>query len=1197
MKKIILLELLSGNSSNWRLKMRLSLTLLIISLFNMQASTYSQNKKITLDMEAVPVESVLKMIESQSEFKFLCNVSVIDVDRIVTVKANKEPVFVVLEKIFDETTTVYDVVDRQIILTADKNKSIQESKLPPEEVVVPVIQEIEVKGTVKDQDGVSLPGANVILKGTTNGVTTDFDGNFKINVPDAASILEISFLGMETQEITVGNQTSINVSLISTSESIGEVVITALGISREKKALGYSVGEVKAEALTLVPQENALNALTGKVAGLKIYSTSGDINSETHIQIRGRTSLAAKDSPLIVIDGIPAGNDAGVIADMNANSIASVSVLKGPSAAALYGSRAGNGVVIVTTKSGAGGQKGIGVSFDSSLTVANPYKFFELQDRFTSGKGGNFQESNNQHWFGPEEGVSAVQWNTNGEEKPLVFYDNRQEDFFDTGLTFNNSLAVSGSYDKGSFRVGINDIRATGTMPGSELFKNTMDVAVVRQITDKLKVSANVLLSNSHSDNLRKQGHNDYPYRDIQFIPNHVNINDLRPIWEEGLEDIQQLTIDSGYDNAWFTALESVYKFQKERLNANVKVDYEINDEFSVFGRVGRASTYLQNDHEMGLSGRRSRQGKYEYDDTNSVETNIDMLLSYNKQIGDFGINASAGGNSLFQESSYAYLGGSPIIVPGLFTAANIDRGGLSYISNHFDKRVYSVYGLGSFSYKNFAYLDVTARNDWSSTLPEDNRSYFYPSASLSVLLSEIFELPEAISLLKVRGGWAEVGRDTDPYQLGTQLAGSSFGSNSTYSVPGTLPHPNLKPETTISSEIGFDTKFLNNRLGLNFTYYEISNEDQIVGVSVPAFSGYTKAQVNAGIVENTGFEIELNTVPVLTDEWRWDLNFNYSNESSKLVELAEGVASTNIFWSSIGARSYTEVGGNIGDIYIRDVKRVAEGEYAGWPLLTGNGKTQNADDYELYGNAMADFHLGMQTTVSYKNFTLSANIDARFGGEYHSLSMVRWVRGGKIEDWNNGPSSSTFSGILGNNSFNGDNDALANEVKNNATIRDNNVWIGGRTADLGGWPHADGGNDGSFMPGVIDNGDGTYTENFGADGTTFIRADEVLEPGSGWWGAAGQNWVYDASYMKLREIALSYSFSEDFSSKIKAQNISLGLYARNIILWTKAQNGLDPEFAFTKAGGSNEQTIGYDRWGSAGPWTSNMGLKLNIQF
>jgi TonB-linked SusC/RagA family outer membrane protein len=1196
MKNIILKELLCGNSSNWRLKMRLSIFLLFISLFHIQASTYSQSKKITLDMESVPVESVLEMIESQSEFTFLCNISTVNVDRIVSVKARKKPVHEILDLLFVDTNTIYNVVDRQIILTKGVEINTPEILLP-EEINEPIQQEIEIKGTVNDEIGMPLPGANVIIKGTNKGVTTDFDGNYSLSVLDTSVTLVFSFIGMKTQEVAVGTQSTINIVLLASSESIDEVVITALGISREKKALGYSVGEVKAEQLTMVPQENAINALTGKVAGLRITSTSGDINSETIIQIRGRTSLAANDSPLIVIDGVPAGNDAGVISDMNANSIASVSVLKGPSAAALYGSRAGNGVVIVTTKSGASGKKGIGVSYDTSITVATPFKFFELQDRFTTGKGGIFNEGNNQHWYGPEEGASAVQWNSNGESVPLVFYEDTQKKFFDTGFSLNNSLAVAGSYDKGSFRIGISDIRAGGTLPGSELFKNSMDVAVVRKITDKLKVSANVILGNSHSDNFRIQRHNDYPYRDIQFIPNHVDINDLRPIWAEGQEDIQQLTIDAGYDNAWFTALETVYKFEKERVNANVKLDYEINDDFSLFARVGRSSTNLINDHEVGYSARRARSGQYEYEDTNSVETNIDMLVSYTKEVGDFGINVSAGGNSLFQESSYSYTGGAPIVVPGLFTGSNIDRGGLTYITNHFDKRVYSVYGLGSFSYKNFAYLDVTARNDWSSTLPEDNRSYFYPSASLSILLSEMFEMPEAISFLKIRGGWAEVGRDTDPYQLGTQLIGGNYGSSSTYSVGSTLPHPNLKPETTISSEIGFDTKFFSNRLGLNFTYYEISNEDQIVNVSVPAFSGYTSAQVNAGIVENKGIEIELNTVPVLTDAVRWDLNFNYSKEKSQLIELAEGVATTQIYWSSIGARSYTEVGGNIGDIYIRDVKRVADGEYQGWPLLDSNGKTQNAENYELYGNAMADFHLGMQTSVSYKNFTFSASIDSRFGGEYHSLSMVRWTRGGKIEDWNNGVSSSTFSGILDNNSFNGDNDALANEIKNNPTIRDNNVWVGGRTADLGGWPHVDGGNDGSFMPGVRDNGDGTYAENFGADGTKFIRADEVLEPGSGWWGAAGQNWVYDSSYAKLREIALSYSFTDDFSSKLKAENISLGMYARNIMLWTKAQNGLDPEFAFTASGNGAEQSQGYERWGGAGPWTANFGLKLNIQF
>lgn len=1195
MKNFITKGLLCGSPTNWRLKLRLSIILLFISLFHMEASTYSQNTKITLEAESVPVESVLKMIESQSEFKFFCNVNVVDIDRLVTIKANKQRISKILKILFNDTNTIYNVVDRQIILTSDLHKNDVDISLAIK-TVTPIQQEIDIEGTVVDSDGIPLPDVGILIKGTTKGAVTDFDGNFNISVPSTSSILVISYIGMETQEVVVGSQTVINIIMTSSGMELDDVVITALGMKREKKALGYSVGEVKADQMTIVPQENALNALTAKVAGLKIYSTSGDINSETHIQIRGRTSLASNDNPLIVIDGVPAGNDAGIISDMNANSIASVSVLKGPSAAALYGSRAGSGVVIVTTKSGEG-QRGIGVSFDSSIAIADPYKFVDLQNRFTTGKGGIFNESNNQHWYGPEEGASAIQWNSNGESVPLVFYQDTADKYFETGYTYNNSLSASGNYEKGSFRVSLGDIRASGTLPGSELFKNTIDVAATYKITDKLKVSTNVLIANSHSDNFRIQNHDDYPYRDIQFIPPHVNIDDLRPIWVEGQEDVQQLTIDPGYDNAFFTALATKYKFNKERVNSNVKLDYEINDEFSIFGRVGRSSTYLQNDHEVAWSARRAREGLYEYDDSMNVETNLDLLLSYKNEFGDFGLNASVGGNSLYQRAATTYTGGKNLVVPGLFTVTNVDRGGINYRTGHFEKRVYSVYGLASVSYKNLAYLDLTARNDWSSTLPEENRSYFYPSVSFSVLFSEMFEMPDNISLLKLRGGWAEVGRDTDPYQLGQQLSSGQYGSNVTYSVQGTLPNTSLKPETTVSTEIGFDTKFFSNRLGFNLTYYQISNEDQIVNISLPGTTGYTGAQVNAGIVENKGFEIELLTTPVLTDNWRWDFNVNFTQDESTLVSLAPGISTTSTFWGSTGVQSYTEVGGAIGDLYIRDVKRVPDGEYAGWPMLDSNGKTQHGEEYELYGNVMADFTMGIQTSVSYKNFMLSASIDMRQGGEYHSMSMLRYTRGGKIEDWNNGVSSSTFSGILGNNSFNGDNDALANEIENNPIYRDNNVWVGGRTTDLGGWPHVDGNNDGSFMPGVIDNGDGTFTENFGAAGTKYIRADEVLEPGSGWWGSAGQNFVYDASFAKLRELALTYRFTSDVASKIKAQNISLALFARNIMLWTGAQNGLDPEFAFTAAGGTNEQSLGFDRWGGAGPWSATYGLKLNIQF
>lgn len=1172
------------------LKMKLTTLLLFIALFNIRANNYAQNTRISLDLKEVSIEKVLNEIESHTEFKFLYNLKDVDISKIVTLKVNKEKVRTILNTLFLNTNVSYEVLDKHIILKRNENKDIKSVPFKTDDTPI----QSEVQGIVKDSDGMILAGANVVIKGTTKGVVTDFDGYFSIAVPNSQTVLVFSYIGMETKEVVVGNNTNIDVIMDPSAQKIDEVVVTALGMKREKRALGYAVGEVDSEKINLVPQENALGGLSSRVSGLDIRRSGNDLNAETYVYIRGRTSLSGNDEPLVVVDGSPLGSTA-VLGNISAMNIQSVSILKGASAAALYGSRAGNGVILVTTKSGEGLKKGIGVSFSSTVTLNTPYKYFETQDQFTNGQRGIFDEATWQHWYGPGEGGSAVQWNSNGEAVPLKFYKDPQKDYFRTGVTTINDASISGNYDKGSFRLAVSHLKGEGYSPGTELQKLGFRLNTTYKITDNVTVSTNFDVSNPNSDNnpVKVLGGDDQ-YFDLFNIAPHININDLKgDYWET--PNVEQRNVTDGYNNPWFSANERKNKFDKLSGFGNIKLDWEITSNFNAMARVAYSGNYnkvetLKPWSFQGFGGGTTKPtGAYNLDNSSSKESNVDVLFSYDKRFGDFRISPSVGGNILNSEVNTYSSGGDNLVLPGLFTLSNVSRGGLEYSNGTFKKAVYSVYGMATLGYKNMLYLDLTARNDWSSTLPTENSSYFYPSVSGSVLVSEMFQMPSWISLIKIRSGWAEVGKDTDPYLIHPTLTQGFWGDDFTYSLPSSMPNTKLKPEIATSYEAGTDLGFFKGRLGLEATYYKTQNKNQILNVNVSPLTGYTSTTINAGNVENYGFEFGLNMVPIRTEDLEWNMNFNFTTQESKLVELVDGIDRVD-FGGGTDGGAFTRVGGIIGDMYSPYIKKVEEGEYAGWNLLDSNGRwvDDRARENQIkVGNFNNDFSVGMNTSIRYKNFTLSASFDWRQGGDFFSESMKRMARSGKIEDWQNGISSSTFSGILNANSF-PDGAALANEIKSNPIYRDNDVWVGGRNEELGGFEF-NGNYNGAFFPGVIDNGDGTYTENFGDVGTKLFDAYRVVESSGSYW-RTGYAFMYDASFVKLRDITMTYALPAEVAKFISADNVAISVYAKNVMLWTAAGIGIDPELAY------DQGTQGFEKWNVA-PWTIPVGLRLNISF
>ncbi|MBM1105137.1 SusC/RagA family TonB-linked outer membrane protein [Aurantibacter crassamenti] len=1094
----------------------------------------------------------------------------------------------------------------------------------------------EVNGVISDVTGELLPGVSVILKGTVTGVTSDFDGNYSITVPDNTSVLVFSYLGMSTQEITVGNQTTINVALEESSEKLDEVVVTALGISREKKSLGYSVAEVDGDDITTVTQENALNALNGRVSGVQINSTGG-AGSTVSVILRGASSLTTDNQPLYVIDGVPlssgltnigsAGSGIAVdygggIGDINPDDIANVSVLKGPSAAALYGSRGANGVIMITTKSGKKG-KGLGVSFSSSNVYETPYKFIEKSTLFANGSRPDPTTSQidetSSGWIGPEldKGLSAIQWPYTDAEiasgvgvaTPLTSRGaNNAKNFFESAFTSTNTIAVENNTDRMNYRMSYTNMQHEGFIPNSDLHRHNFGVNSAFDVTDKFKITSSLKYTISGADNRPSTTErNANPLQALYDINPHIDIRDMEDYWlVEGQSQNAPYNFgddpsDFEYNNPYFMAYEINNGFERKRLMGNIQFDYKLSDKVSLMGRY--AYNDSQEVRETTISSGFSREvnGYYGIANVGGVESNADFLLSYRDKLSenfDFGISGGGNIRNVNTYSNYTRTknGGSGLIIPNLFLLSNIAADNVEYNEILSSERVNSLYALGNISYKDMVYIDATVRNDWSSTLPEDNNDFLYPSVSSSILVNNIFDMGNNVSLFKLRVGWAQAGNDTNPHNLYAILNNSGdWGAASQLEVQSALKNSEIEAELNTSTEYGVDLSLFKNRLSMDFTYYESDNKNQIFNKTLPISSGATSKLFNAGNLNSTGFEASLGGVLIDSDDLRWNMNVTYTQNKTVITELAEGTDYVR-FWNQARGGAYTWVGEEVGQIVDADFIRVEDenSPYFGWPLLDDEGwensdRTLSNEDgtraAAVIGNYNPDFKMGLQTSINYKNWNLSMNFDWRKGGQFVSqthrygesdLQTTRWLD--KVHDLSDVGDIPTY-------------------IKENADTFLSPTGefypiVGGPTEEYGGFP-VDGLNDGVFVPGVIgtydDNGNFIATqENIGGPGTQYHTYGDQY----GW--DFTRNATFDADYVKLRQISIGYTFSTKIAEKISMRNLSLSLFSRNIILWTKAGINIDPESAFQYSNGNLSQ--GVERY-NIQPWAIPVGIKLNASF
>lgn len=1034
-----------------------------------------------------------------------------------------------------------------------------------------------ISGTVKDNTGMPMVGVSVSIKGTTSGTVTDIDGNYTLSVSDKNAVLVFSYISYLSQEIVVGDRAVINVELQENVEQLEEVVVTALGIKRSEKALGYSVAQLNESAVTNAKSANMISSLSGKVSGVNIRSSASDPGSTVLINIRGQRSLTGDNQPLIVLDGIPVNNSVNnatsqlgssnrqvvdygnPIADINPDDVASISVLKGAAAAALYGSRAANGVILITSKSGAAQKKGIGVSVNSSLSFDEAWQFPKFQNIFGSGTREGTNDVISSASWGPrlDNGTKYVQWDSpldeNGKPIPTdwVSYPNRVKDFFRTGSTFMTNVAVSGANDQGDFRLSFTNMENEGIVPNTDLKRNNINLMAGYKLHPKLKVNTNISYTNNKSDN-RPTFNRESAVNILYTMPANINVKKLRDYWMPSREGIQQNSpVPGGNDNPYFVVYENLNGYNRDRLTGNVQLNWEIDSHFSIMGRSGIDYYGETRESRSAFSSRRFPKGAYSMSNAFFKEQNTDFLATYKNNLNDdWFISISAGANRMDQSGNTTTLATNQLVNPGVYNISNAVAGTVQNLSStdKWKKRINSVYGMGQVAYKNYVFLDLTARNDWSSTLPTGNNSYFYPSASLSFLLSDMLQMEQSgkVSYIKLRGNISQVGQDVSPYSLFNVVRLTSWGDENIANQETSLKNNKLKPEISTSAEVGADLRFFGGRLGLDFTYYNTQIKNQVMNISTTVASGYGSRAINAGKIQNRGIEISLSATPV-QGTFTWDMSANFSRNRNKILELVDGVDEINIGGGE-GINYYARVGYEMGDMYARTWKKVPDGPYAGEPWLAENGAYQQENEYVKIGNYNPDFMIGFNNTFSYKGFTLSALIDWRQGGDFYSYVAKNLISDGRTE----------------------------------ATVF-------GRDAATGGLPWVDANgtqrNDGMKLHGYIKQPDGSFALS------QFITDPESYY-GEYYW-SFNERTTFDASFVKLREISLDYSFDKKMLQKLPFTSLSVGLWGRNLYSWTAADQGFDPESSMTFTQG--KITPGVGSWSL--PNTRTYGVKISVNF
>lgn len=976
-----------------------------------------------------------------------------------------------------------------------------------------------IQGTVTDQGGTPLEGVSIKVKGTNVGTMTGADGSFKLENVEENAKLVISFVGYHQQEIEVAGKTHFTIVLSEDRQALSEVVVTALGIKREAKALGYSVTQVDGAALTTVRESSFGEALRGKVAGVNVTTANSGLGSSSRLTIRGNTSISGDNQPLYVVNGIPINNSGfdrqadaepdwgDNISSINPDDIEEISVLKGATAAALYGSRAKNGAVIITTKTGKG-QKGIGVTVNSNTTVDVPHFMWELQKEYGQGYGNvrphdqSFAAGHGQnHWGELYDGVPTIQFD--GVERPYSYVkDQVLDDFYKNGVTASNNVSFSSGGKNGSFRLGLTDLRASGIVPNEELKRDNISLGVNQKITDKLTVEA-------HIDYIKEDGKNRVvtstgrggAVSNILWVNSNMPTSALAPGYlEDGSE--KTLGTDLNATNPYFTVNRIRNTSVKNRYIASTQIKWDILDWLFVQGRVGQDQFTYKIDNMIPEGTGFVKPGKITQMNTGFTERNWELMFGANKELGsNFNLNVNAGGNIMTQHSDLSNIIGDGVVIPGLEVINNTSTRTISITETN--KRINSLFATAELSYRNYLYLNVTGRNDWYSSLDPKHNSYLYPSVSGSFVFSELFSLPQFIDFGKFRAAYASVGGDTDPYQLalsysllGFSYNGSPLGVINQDVVPNSL----LRPLSVGEFELGFDMRFFKNRLGVDMAYYNKLTSNDITKETLTTTSGYNGTSVNVGKLRNRGVEFLFYGTPVQTPDFSWDISLNGSYNKSKVLKISNQSSELNL-----GSRGKASIRLYEGQEYAQIVGPTIERNAEGQDIISNEGlNIVNRGNVVSFGSGIHKWNMGITNTVNYKSFSLSFLIDGKFGAKLYSVSSYELDHRGM-----------TVKSLLGRA-------------------------------------------EGTILPGVKQSdgkpNDIFVTPDMAGNRLIVINRREALD-----------DYLYDGSFIKFRNIAFTYNLPKSVLNSVRFINgASISLIGNNLGLLMTHAHQIDPDGNYT---------------------------------
>jgi TonB-linked SusC/RagA family outer membrane protein len=1003
-------------------------------------------------------------------------------------------------------------------------------------------QEKIINGTISDSVTLeTLPGVSIIQKGTTNGAASDMSGKFTLKLKEgSSSVLVFKYIGYKEKEITVSESATISVSLAQETNAIKEVVVTALGISQEKKKLGYAVQEVKGDKLTIARDNNFLNNLSGNIAGAQITSSSGGVGSSANIILRGYKSLTGTSQPLFVIDGIPYNNASGNIGEgvtqadygnaasnINPDDIESVSVLKGAAATAIYGSRGSNGVILITTKSAKSRKdnqvKGLGVDYNLNVGFETPFVVPKFQNQYGQGKKGQFQwvdgngngvyDDYDQSWGPPlDQGLLIDQFS--GKAQPWVSQKNNYKDFLQTGRVVTNNIALSGANDKGYFRASYTNFDQKGMIPNNDLKKNTISANSGVDITDKFNVSSVITYVNEHSDNRSKVGYGndnsgyDNPMNQFVWGGRNMDWNYLKDHYQVTNPDgTHSQTNWLGYysNNPYWLTNNNTNSYKRDRYTGSITLRYKLASWLTAQGRI-LDDYYTQQIKErtaIGTWGTVQSLGGYNQTDVIRGELNKELLLLLNKDINNkLSIDATLGGNSRTDQYQSNYLTVQGLFKEDVYSTDNAINSPIqsNFISN---KKINSLFGSANVTYAHAISLGGTYRTDWTSTLVKGNPFSYY-SISSAWSFTESFKLPKWFSFGKIRANYAKVGSDVAPYSLYNVMSkGTSFDGVYPFSNPLTKYDPNLQPEDTKSVELGTELKFFQNRLGIDVTYYDAKTYNQIFTVGVSSASGYTGALLNGGSISNKGLEIQLYVAPIRHEPngFNWDILLNYTKNVNKVVEIdPTGRVQQYALSSLFGTIVYAEEGKPFGTIYGYEMMRDDQGHI----IVDSKGRPKTSSERHDLGNASPKYLASITNTFTYKNFLFSFLIDSKVGGKIFSGTNFYGAYAGQFDYTLEGRDGSYI---------------VPNSVKDDPA------------------------HPGQYIPNDIH----LSAESYWTSNTN--RHDEF---------------VYDATFVKLRQATIGYKLPNQWVQKIKLQDVSLSLYGRNLwLMYSKVPN-IDPETAFS---------------------------------